>query len=56
MPDHVFTKKLFGYKGFKNADDLMNAYENLYFNEIFPAIKNDGLGATVYTQVSDVED
>ncbi len=56
MKDHVFTKKLFGYKGFKSSDDLINAYENLYQNEIFPAIKNDGLGATVYTQVSDVED
>ena len=30
--------------------------ETLYFNEVIPAIKNNGLCATVLTQVSDVED
>ena len=56
LDGHVFTKKKFGYKGYKNAIDLQNAYDKLYKTEIFPAIENDGLSATVYTQVSDVED
>lgn len=53
---HVFSKKKFGYKSFKDKNDLKNAYVNLYENEIIPHIKNQLLSATVYTQVSDVED
>ena len=53
---HVFTDKKFGYKSFKDKNKLQNAYENLYLNEVIPTIKKELLGATVYTQVSDVED
>lgn len=56
LKGHVFTNKKFGYKGYKSADDLQKAYEKLYKTEIFPAIIKDGLSATVYTQLSDVED
>ena len=52
----VFTDKKFGYKVFKDAKKVQDAYEKLYFTEIIPAIKNDGLSATVYTQLTDVED
>ena len=49
------SKKLFGYRLYKSARELNAAYEKLYLNEVLPAVKK-GLCATVYTQVSDVED
>ncbi len=53
---HVFTNKKFGYKSFNDAVSLQNAYEKLYLKEVIPHIKEQLLSATVYTQVSDVED
>ena len=53
---HVFTDKKFGYKSFKDSLKLENAYENLFKKEVIPLIKDQLLCATVYTQVSDVED
>ncbi len=53
---HVFTDKKFGYKTFHTQQTLIQAYKNLYFNEIIPLIKKQGLCATVYTQLTDVED
>ena len=52
---HRFNNKDFGYKRFKDADALAEALRELYQKEILPA-KEQGLAATVYTQVSDVED
>lgn len=40
---------------YKNADELTVAFEKLYREEVLPAVKK-GLSASVYTQVSDVED
>jgi len=45
----------YGYKRFKNREDFENALVALYENEVIPAI-HQGLTATVYTQLSDVED
>ncbi len=45
----------YGYRFFNTKEEFMTAFENLYNNEIIPQIKK-GLCATVYTQVSDVED
>lgn len=56
MPGHVFSSKKFGYKIFKTASELEKAYHSLYENEIVPLIKKQGLSATVYTQLTDVED
>ncbi|MBR2988549.1 MAG: glycoside hydrolase family 2, partial [Clostridia bacterium] len=53
---HTFTKKKFGYKRFKSVQKLTDAYEKLYLDEVIPLIENQGLCATVYTQLSDVED
>lgn len=53
---HVFTDKKFGYKIFKDGNKLTKAYENLYLNEVIPLIKSQDLGATVYTQLTDVEE
>ena len=52
---HMASKKLFGYKIFKNRQELQNSIEGLYEKDVLPNISK-GLGAIVYTQVSDVED
>ena len=46
---------MFGYKIFNSKEGLTKAFANLYEKTIIPQIK-DGLSATVYTQVTDVED
>lgn len=48
-------KKTYGYKKFTDAKEFKNAFCNLYLNEVLPLIKK-GLCATIYTQLSDVED
>lgn len=51
---HVFNNKKFGYRIYNDKESLNAAYKKLHEKLIIPAIK-DGLAATVYTQVSDVE-
>ena len=55
MDGHCFNDADFGYKKFSDADALWDAYERLIEREILPAIPR-GLAATVYTQLTDVED
>ena len=52
---HCFNKKDFGYKKFEQPAQLEMALEGLFQEQIYPA-KLKGLAATVYTQLSDVED
>ena len=53
--NHVWNwEKSFGYQMYANKVALTNAYKGLHEKQIIPNIKN-GLSATVYTQVSDVE-
>ncbi len=53
---HVFnTERTYGYGKYENREEFVKAVRNLYENEIIPLISK-GLCATVYTQVSDVED
>lgn len=53
---HVFNKsRSFGYKKFDSLERFENAYHRLFNREILHHIPK-GLSATVYTQVSDVED
>ena len=52
---HTFNDKMFGYKIFNSKQGLTKAYKNLFEKTIISQIK-DGLSATVYTQVTDVED
>ena len=52
---HAFNDKNFGYKRMKNSEQLTDAFIRLYEQEIVPAAK-EGLAASVYTQLSDVED
>jgi len=52
---HCASERDFGYKRLKTPIKLLEAFEHLYNNEILPA-KEKGLCATVYTQLTDVED
>lgn len=52
---HTWNDANFGYKGFKTEEQFWEAYEKLFTEQILPAISK-GLAATVYTQVTDVED
>ncbi len=52
---HSFNSKDFGYKKFGSQKELTNAYRRLYEQEIIPAAEK-GLCASVYTQLTDVED
>ena len=52
---HTFNDKPFGYRIYHSPEALTNAFKKLYEKKIIPNIKK-GLSATVYTQVSDVED
>ena len=52
---HVFAEKEFGYKKFKTQTDLALALEKLFLVKLKPLISK-GLCASVYTQVSDVEE
>ena len=54
-PGHMSFEKVFGYKMFKNKEALQNAYDKLYNKYILPNIKR-GLSASVYTQLTDVEE
>jgi beta-galactosidase/beta-glucuronidase len=52
---HCGSDHHFGYFFYKSKEELNAAYKDLILNHILPAIPK-GLSATVYTQVSDVED
>ena len=46
----------YGYKTCKTRDQLNDGIEELYRKHLLPAIREKGLCAAIYTQVSDVED
>ena len=52
---HIWNKK-FGYRMYRSVTDWQKDYVNLYEQQVLPLIEREGLSATVYTQVSDVED
>ena len=52
---HTFNDKLFGYKVYISKEGLIGAYSRLFNKTIIPQISK-GLSATVYTQLTDVED
>ena len=56
VAEHYTTDKEFGYRSYKDLDTWMDALEKLYETQIIPLVDDQGLSATVYTQVSDVED
>lgn len=52
---HTFNNKMFGYKIYNSPESLAKAYKKTFEKTIIPQIKS-GLCATVYTQLTDVED
>ena len=56
VAEHYTTDKEFGYRSYQDNGSWMDALEKLYETEIIPHVAAQGLSATVYTQVSDVED
>ena len=53
---HLYDpEKSYGYRNCKTQEAFMDALEALYLEQIVPLVK-EGLCATVYTQVSDVEE
>ena len=53
---HVFNPdKSYGYGGYTSLEALNSAVVKLYMEEVLPSVEN-GLCASIYTQVSDVED
>ena len=55
-PGHMVSEKRFGYRMYKTEDELMEAVEKLYREEVIPCMERRQLSAAVYTQLSDVED
>lgn len=56
VPGHVFNAETFGYgKILRTSDELTEAFVRLHEEQIVPAVRQ-GLAATVYTQLTDVED
>ena len=52
---HTWNDTNFGYKGYKTPEALLEAYRKLFESQILQA-RQKGLAASVYTQLSDVED
>ena len=54
---HTFNlDTAYGYASYESADELAKALENLYGEQIVPALQKTNLCALVLTQLSDVED
>ena len=54
---HTFNKtKFFGYRKYYDQGKFDEAVRHLYEDRILPCVKNKGLSAIIYTEVSDVED
>ena len=54
-PDHSWAAGEFGYRKYHSSEELTDAIERLWKRDVLSNIKN-GLSASVYTEVSDVED
>jgi Beta-galactosidase/beta-glucuronidase len=56
LPHHSYNlRKTYGYRYFNDQSEFQQALDELYYKEIGEQISN-GLCASIYTQVSDVED
>ena len=55
LEGHLFGERNYGYSIYKDKESFSDAVSELYINDTANLIK-DGLSATVYTQLSDVED
>jgi beta-galactosidase/beta-glucuronidase len=55
VPGHDWSTREFGYRHFDTAEELAAGFVALHRDQLQPAVAA-GLAATVYTQLSDVED
>lgn len=55
VPGHSACPKVYGYKKFTSTAALTAGYEKLMKDIILPAVRK-GISATVYTQLSDIEE
>ena len=55
VENHAWNNVDFGYKRASSCEELIRSYRCLYEEEILPA-RAQGLSASVYTQLTDVED
>lgn len=55
IPDHMFSKRSFGYKNNKNSEVLLENYKKFIELDVLKNMPK-GLSAFIYTQLSDVED
>ncbi|WP_099332817.1 sugar-binding domain-containing protein [Actinomyces minihominis] len=55
IPNHQWNESTFGYLNYKSPEALAEAFRKLHAEQL-PKVVARGLGATVYTQLSDVED
>lgn len=53
VPGHTWIEKNWGYKKLKTEDELIKLYEELY-RKVWE-FKEQGLSASIYTQITDVE-
>ena len=54
---HLFNPNdSYGYKTCKTLQEFQYGITDLYYKQLMPAIRNKGLCATIYTQISDVEE
>lgn len=55
IPSHTYSNSTYGYRHYKTSQALTNAIVSVYERKIIPGIEK-GLCATVYTQLSDIEE
>ena len=55
IPEHSFGTKLYGYGKYQDQPGLTAGYRALICDTVLPAVRK-GVSATIYTQLSDIED
>lgn len=55
IPKHSACKNIYGYKKFTSSKALADGFSKLMKDTIVPSVKN-GYSATIYTQLSDIEE
>lgn len=55
IKDHSYSWQIYGYRIYINEETLNDDFQKIYTEKI-PELKKKGLSATVYTQISDIED
>ena len=55
LEGHKWCEKPFGYKVCRTGEELERSYRALWEEQVLPAVREEGLTAAVYTQLTDVE-